>query len=126
MENKEYTLRPLEADDLFAVSGIINAIGVEDAKKCFMNVELSKMIGDSSDEQVAAIGTKVMIDLASLLVQKLPVCKSELYRFLSSLSGVAEEEIAHIKLVPFTKMVMDVFKKEEITDFFQLVFGSLK
>lgn len=125
MENKEYTLRPLEADDLFAVLEIINVIGVEDAKKCFLNVELSKMIGDS-DEQAAAIGTKVMLDLAVLLVQKLPLCKTELYRFLSSLSGEDVENIAHIKLVPFTKMVMDVFKKEEITDFFQLVFGSLK
>lgn len=127
MANPKYTLRPLEADDLFTVMEIINKIGIENAKKCFMSVEISKAITENGDEEnVAAIGMKVMIELASLLVQKLPLCKSEVYRFLSALSGVDEEEISHIKLVPFTKLVMEVFQKEELKDFFQLVFGSLK
>ena len=127
MANTKYTLRPLEADDLFTVMEIINKIGIEDAKKCFMSVEISKAIAENgNDEQVAAVGMKVMFELASLLVQKLPLCKDEVYRFLSALSGVEEEEISHIKLVPFTKLVMDVFQKAELKDFFQLVFGSLK
>lgn len=127
MANKNYTLRPLEADDLFTVMEIINKIGIEDAKKCFVSIEVSKAIAENGDEEhVAAVGMKVMVELASLLVQKLPLCKAEVYKFLSSLSGVDAEEISHIKLVPFTKMVMDVFQKEEIKDFFQLVFGSLK
>ena len=127
MANAKCTLRPLEADDLFTVMEIINKIGLEDAKKCFMSVEISKAIAENGDEeQVAAVGMKVMVELATLLVQKLPLCKAEVYQFLSSLSGVDAEEISHIKLVPFTKMVMDVFQKAEIKDFFQLVFGSLK
>lgn len=126
MESKAYTLRPLEADDLFTFLEIINKIGIEDAKKCFMSVEVSKAIAENSgDETATAVGMKVMVELATLLVQKLPLCKAEVYRFLSSLSGVGEDEIAHIKLVPFTKMVKDVFQKEEIKDFFQLAFGSL-
>lgn len=127
MSNTKYILRPLEADDLFTVMEIINKIGIEDAKKCFMSVEISKAIAEKGDEEnVAAIGMKVMIELAGLLVQKLPLCKNEVYHFLSALSGVEEEEISHIKLVPFTKLVMEVFQKAEIKDFFQLVFGSLK
>lgn len=125
MGNKTYTLRPLEADDLFTVMEIINKIGIEDAKKCFMSAEISKAIAENGDEEnAAAVGMRVMLELAGLLVQKLPLCKAEVYRFLSALSGVDENEISHIKLVPFTKLVMEVFQKEEIKDFFQLVFGS--
>ena len=127
MANEKYTLRPLEADDLFTVMEIINKIGIEDAKKCFMSAEIAKAIAENSnDENVAAVGMKVMLELATLLIQKLPLCKAEVYGFLSALTGADAEEISHIKLVPFTKLVMEVFQKEEIKDFFQLVFGSLK
>ena len=127
MANTKYTLRPLEADDLFTVMEIINKIGVEDAKKCFLSVEISKAIAENGDEEnVAAVGMKVMLELATLLIQKLPLCKSEVYKFLASLTGADADEISHIKLVPFTKLVKEVFQKEEIKDFFQLVFGSLK
>ena len=127
MANLAYVLRPLEADDLFTMMEIINKIGIEDAKKCFMSVEISKVIAEKGDEEnVAAVGMKVMLELATLLVQKLPLCKAEVYRFLSGVSGLEEDEIAHLPLVLFAQMVKEVFQKEENKDFFQLVFGSLK
>ncbi len=127
MANEKYMLRPLEADDLFTVMEIINKIGVEDAKKCFLSVEVSKAIAENSnDDEVSAVGMKVMLELVTLLIQKLPLCKAEVYKFLASLTGKDAEEISHVGLVPFTKMVKEVFQKEEIKDFFQLAFGSLK
>ena len=127
MANTEYTLRPLEAEDLFSVLEIINKIGVEDAKKSFLSINVAEMMKENEgDERVAAVGMKVMLELATLLVQNLPLCKTEVCRFLASLSGMEEEKVIHMQLIPFAKMVMEVFQKDELKDFFQLVFGSLK
>ena len=127
MANTEYTLRPLEADDLFSMLEIINKIGVEDAKKCFLTIDIAETMKEKEgDEKIAAVGMKVMLELATLLVQKLPLCKVEVCRFLASLAQVEEEKVVHMQIVPFTRMLMDVFQKDELKDFFQLVFGSLK
>ena len=52
--------------------------------------------------------------------------KIELYQFLAGLSGMTEKEIAALPLGTFTQMIVDVFKKEEFSDFFQVVSGLLK
>lgn len=127
MANENYVLRPLEADDLFSVMDIIGKVGIDDVKKCFMSVEISKAIAENGNEdKAAAVGMNVMIELATLLIQKLPLCKKEVYSFLASLTGMKAEEVSKMGLVPFAKLVKDVFQKEEFKDFFQLVFGSAK
>ena len=40
--------------------------------------------------------------------------------------GMTEKEIAALPLGTFTQMIVDVFKKEEFSDFFQVVSGLLK
>jgi len=51
---------------------------------------------------------------------------TKLYQFLAGLSGMTEKEIAALPLGTFTQMIVDVFKKEEFSDFFQVVSGLLK
>ena len=129
MDDKAYTLRNLKADDMFSMMRIINKIGLNDVRECFNSVELKQAISSkegANDEVVAAVGMQVMFDVATLLVGKLPECKTELYAFLASLSGMKENEIADLPMTDFFNMIMDVFKLESFKDFFQRVAGSFK
>ena len=86
---------------------------------------------ESSDNAMAdvltkQIGIKVIMKLVGLLLKNLGKIKIELYQFLAGLSGMTEKEIAALPLGTFTQMIVDVFKKEEFSDFFQVVSGLLK
>ena len=102
MVEKNYELRKLCADDIFPMVNIISKIGIENMADCF--------------------DAKEMADI----MNNLGKIKIELYQFLAGLSGMTEKEIAALPLGTFTQMIVDVFKKEEFSDFFQVVSGLLK
>lgn len=126
MEEKTYTLRALKADDLFMGLRIINKIGLSELKKCFDGETVRKAIADAGKEQesdlAAAVGMQIMVDVAALVVGRLPECRTELYQFLASLSGMKEKEIADLPMGTFAGMVMETIQKEEFADFFTQVF----
>lgn len=133
MENKLYTLRDVNADDLFLVLKIINKIGVKEVKNCFSTMEMKDNLqkiasaaGDENNEFVTAVGISVMTNVASLVVERLPECKDEIYQFCSSLSGMKVEEVAAMPMGEFFGMIMDVFKRPGFHDFFQRVVGLFK
>lgn len=126
MENKEYTLRGLKASDLFMMTKIINKIGIKEVKDCFNSPDVKKAITGAETEDVTAVGMQVMLELATLVVSHLPDCENEIYQFLASLSGMKAEEIKELSMTTFFDMILEVFRKEEFTDFFQRVVGLSK
>lgn len=128
-EKKNYTLRNLEADDLFLVVKLVNKIGIRKMKDCFSSPEVKNAIaGAASGEEanLSAIGMSVMLEIVGLVLESLPECKEEIYALLAALSGMEKAEIAKLPGDVFIQMVMDVLGKEEFRDFFQRVFGSSK
>jgi len=125
-----YTLREMNADDLFVVLKIVNKIGVKEFKNCFAAVDVKKAMQDPENgvenELAAAVGLQVIMSIAGVVVERLPDCKTELYQFLASLSGMKEKEIASMPMGDFFSMVMDVFKHPSFNDFFQRVVGLFK
>lgn len=124
---KAYTLREMNADDLFVVLKIVNKIGVKEFKNCFAAVDVKKAMQDPENgvenELAAAVGIQVVMGIAGVVVERLPDCKAEIYQFLASLSGMKEKEIAALPMGVFFDMVMDVVKHPGFTDFFQRVVG---
>ena len=140
MVERNYELRKLCADDIFPMVNIISKIGIENMADCFDAKEMADIMNsvdstldeadgkESSDNAMAdvltkQIGIKVIMKLVGLLLKNLGKIKIELYQFLS---GMTEKEIAALPLGTFTQMIVDVFKKEEFSDFFQVVSGLLK
>lgn len=126
MENKEYTLRSLKAADVFMMTKIINKIGIKEVKDCFNSPDVKKAISDAETEDVTAVGMQVMLELATLVVSHLPDCENEIYQFLASLSGMKVDEIRELPMITFFDMILEVFRKEEFSDFFQHVVGLSK
>lgn len=143
MVERNYKLRALCADDIFPMVNIISKIGIDNMADCFDPKEMADMMNsvvstsdeaeekESSNDAMAdivtkQIGIKVIMKLVGLLLKNLGKIKRELYQFLAGLSGMSEKEIAALPLGTFTQMIVDVFKKEEFSDFFQVVSGLLK
>ena len=122
---KAYELRSLTADDIFPMFQIISKIGIKEFKSCFEAPDVKKAIGvinaggDSKD--LNAVGLVVALDMATILVSNLPKAKDDIYQLLSQLSGMGKKDIASLPMATFTQMIIDVVRKEEFADFFQVV-----
>lgn len=128
---KAYELRRLTADDVFPMFQIISKIGIKEFKKCFESPEVMQMVkgaasGEGQDDVVKSVGMTVAFDLAGIIVSNLASCKNDIYQFLAQLSGMTTKEIAGLPMVTFFEMIIDVVKKDEFKDFFQVVAKLLK
>ena len=129
---KAYELRRLTADDVFPMFQIISKIGIKEFKKCFESSEVMQMVkgaasgNESQDDVVKSVGMTVAFDLAGIIVSNLASCKNDIYQFLAQLSGMTTKEIAGLPMVTFFEMIIDVVKKDEFKDFFQVVAKLLK
>ena len=126
-EEKGYTLRELEGDDAFLMIRILSKIGIDRLKRCMeagsVKTAVRVMTNNNADERakeeaMQSIGIAVILEIASAVLERLPDCKTEIYTLLAQVSGMTYEEIAHMKLIPLTKMIKDFFRKPEFPDFF--------
>ena len=124
---KAYELRKLTADDVFPMFQIISKIGIKEFKKTFESQEVMQMIKDAAsgekdrDEVQTSVGMAVAFDLAGIIMSNLGSCKNDIYQFLAQLSGMTTKDIAGLPMMTFFEMVIDVIKKDEFKDFFQVV-----
>lgn len=125
---KAYELRRLTAEDVFPMFQIISKIGIKEFKACFESPEVMQMVkgAASGDDVTTTVGMKVAFDLAGIIVSNLASCKNDIYQFLAQLSGMTTKEIAGLPMMTFFEMIIDVFKKDEFKDFFQVVAKLLK
>ena len=129
---KAYELRRLTADDVFPMFQIISKIGIKEFKKCFESPEVMQAVKSAAsgekgkDEIQTSVGMAVAFDLAGIVMSNLGNCKADIYQFLAQVSGMTTKEIAALPMVTFFEMVIDVIKKDEFKDFFQVVAKLLK
>ena len=122
---KAYELRGLTADDIFPMFNIISKIGIKEFKACFESQEVKSAIGKvaagNENENLGAIGFAVALDIANILFTNLHKAKEDIYQLLAQLSGKTKKDIASLPMATFMQMIIDVVRKEEFADFFQVV-----
>lgn len=133
-EEKSYVMRELEGDDAFLMISILSKIGIDRLKKCMeaSSVKAAVAIVTNKDADASAkeaamnsVGIALMLEFASTVMERLPDCRTEIYTLLAQVSGQKYEDIAHMKLIPLTKMIKEFFRKPEFSDFFTEVFELL-
>jgi hypothetical protein len=121
----EFNLRKIKSNDIFPMFKILNKVGVNDLKEIFTAEKIGQMtslLSGSADENATTIiGASVILDVVSILLKNLPNCQTEIYDFLSGLSGLSADEIADLDLSEFAELLVAVVKKEEFVDFFKVV-----
>ena len=128
---KAYELRRLTADDVFPMFQIVSKIGIKEFKGCFESPEVMKMIHEAASgkgkvDVKTSVGMIVAFDVAGIVLSNLAKCKNDIYQFLAQLSGQSVKDIAELPMMTFFEMIVDVFKKDEFKDFFQVVVKLLK
>ena len=125
MSETNYTLRNLTADDIFPMFNIISKIGIKEFKGCFEAPDVKNAIGkiaaggESSD--LNAVGLIVALDIAQIVMTNLPKAKDDIYQLLAQVSGMDKKKIAALPMAVFMQMIIDLVRKEDFADFFQVV-----
>lgn len=118
---KTYELRSLTSDDIFPMFQIISKIGIREFKSCFESPDVKAAIAKSEGTDLNSVGLAVMLDIGGTVLANVPKAKDDIYLLLSQLSGLTNQEIGALPMATFAQMVIDVIRKDEFKDFFQVV-----
>ena len=140
---KPYQLRELCAEDMFPMLTIIRKIGIRELKDCFSKETIEGLVEvfmngvktkaeegeETQDNTLVVAGISVLpsvLDVADVLLNNIPKCEHDFYKFLANISNLKVEEIKKLKPADFVGMIVDVIKKEEFKDFFKVVSESFQ
>lgn len=112
----EYTLRKVNATDIFTVTTIISKIGIREFKSCLKGEDTINLIGslfDKEDETkqdndaaLSAVGISVVFDIVGVVLGNLEKCKDDIFNLLSSLSNIPKKDIATLDGEVFMDMLL--------------------
>lgn len=116
-------LRALESNDLFTMIDIINKIGVDQVKKCFEKPEVMKLLKEDNGtgELSNVIGYTIGFEIMSLVMSNITKAKDDIFSFVADLTGEDKEKIVKLPPAQFIKIIQDITRKEEFTDFLSQV-----
>lgn len=107
-----------------ALKNIINMSKAESAKKA--NGKSDKENANSDLDAIIEIGAGIMLNVVGVVIENLPKCENDIYKFLSMVSNLSEKEVKSLSMADFTQMIIDVIKKEDFADFIKVVFTLFK
>ena len=122
---KVYTVRKLEAGDVFLMFKILGKIGINEFAECFGKETVQKMFsGMTSKEGVqdftTSMGIAVTLEMANIILGNLPKCEQEIFQMLSNTSNLTVNQVRKLDFATFMSMVIDFVKKDEFKDFIKV------
>ena len=118
----EYTMRNLQATDIFSVVKILNGIGLKNVKEAIDFEEINKirkgMTEENADVISSQVGLNVVMSLATVIIENLPKVENDLYNFIGSIIDVKAKDVAKMDMGEFMDVLITIIQKEEFKDFF--------
>ena len=126
MSENKFELRELKSQDIFPMMKILGNIGMDELKDIVSGENIKSLItttnANEKNEDVATVlGFNLVLEIAGVVMNNLPKCEKDIYKFLGGLSGMTEKQIADLPMVTFAEMIMAVIDKDEFKDFFKVV-----
>ena len=116
-------LRNLQASDLFGMVRILNGIGLSKIKSAvdFDKIKEARksMTDENADDIASQVGTDIVLSIVELMVENLPDVESDVYKFIGGVANMKPADVAKLDINVFMDLILDIFKKEEFTDFFK-------
>ena len=125
MENK-LEMRKLSGQDTFLMLKIMSKTGAKNGIKEFLNKQGSFGKGDKTEADYQAIGIEVMLDVADTIMSNLDNAKDDINKLLANVCNVKVKDIEALDFLEYNTLILNFFKKEELKDFFKLIFSSFK
>ena len=123
----EYEMRKLQATDIFSVVKILNGIGLNNVKEAINIEEINEIrktmtednSEDNSEKVYSQVGVKVVMSIATVILENLPKVENDLYTFVGSVIGVKPKDVAKMDMGEFMDLLIAIIQKEEFKDFFK-------
>ena len=123
----KYEMRSLQASDIFSVVKILNGIGLNNVKEAINIEEINEIrktmtennSEDNSEKVYSQIGVKVVMSIATVILENLPKVENDLYTFVGSVIGVKAKDVAKMDMGEFMDLLIAIIQKEEFKDFFK-------
>ena len=119
----EYTMRNLQATDIFSVVKILNGIGLKNVKEAIDFEEINKirkgMTEENADVISSQVGLNVVMSVATVIIENLPKVENDLYNFIGSVIDVKAKDVAKMDMGEFMDVLITLIQKEEFKDFFK-------
>ena len=116
-------LRNLQASDLFGMVRILKGIGLSKIKSAvdFDKIKEARksMTDENADDIASQVGTDIVLSIVGLMFENLPDVESDVYKFIGGVANMKPADVAKLDINVFMDLILDIFKKEEFTDFFK-------
>ena len=130
----EYEMRNLQASDIFSVVKILNGIGLNNVKEAINIEEINEIrktmtednSEDNSEKVYSQVGVKVVMSVATVILENLPKVENDLYTFVGSVIGVKAKDVAKMDMGDFMDVLISIIQKEEFKDFFSCASKLIK
>jgi hypothetical protein len=134
MDEKKYTYRALDTDDIFTLAEIVQVIGIKDLKsKILENVEKTQEFNKQLDglkdkskiEKITKMKQEYYMEFAfnfftSIIIKSKPI-KNQIYEFFGSLVGISGDEFRKLKPDESIEIIMGLTEVEGFSGFFNSV-----
>ena len=134
---KKYELRKVNAGDIMPMARIIRKFGISNFKKIIDNDEMKNAFmeyfkGDKTIEEakkfdnnkklldLTLAGIDIGFEVLDIVFERLPECETEVFGFLSSLSGLKINQIKALPMEELLEMIVEVVTAQEFKDFFKV------
>lgn len=134
-------LRELKAKDILPMVKILQKIGLKQIREMLTLDKIKELMTamksedqkqDDPDQQEdqkqeekidgrTILGFNLIMEVVGLILDNLPACESDIYKFIGSVSSLTPEEVADLPLGEFTDIIVRILKDDGFSDFFKAV-----
>ena len=102
-------MRKLELSDVFKLSEIIDAMGIE--------LDLNELLNKSKNKD-GNVQANMGAEVAFMFIKKIHKAEKLVYKFIADLTGDDMQVVKKYSLKQLVKFFQDLFNDEDFTDFF--------
>jgi hypothetical protein len=127
-------LRELKAKDILPMVKILQKIGLKQIREMLTPDKIKELMTamkseDKQDDQKqeekidgrTILGFNLIMEVVGLVLDNLPACESDIYKFIGSVSNLTAEQVADLPLGEFTDVIVRILKDDGFSDFFKAV-----
>jgi hypothetical protein len=132
-------LRELKAKDILPMVKILQKIGLKQIREMLTPDKIKELMtamksepdqdqqedpDQKQEEKIdgrTILGFNLIMEVVGLVLDNLPACESDIYKFIGSVSNLTAEQVADLPLGEFTDVIVRILKDDGFSDFFKAV-----
>ena len=120
----EFTLGKFKSTDVFVMATALSKIGLGKMADGLGRDSILKIIADNKgknkEEVTALTGMQMTLQIAEIILSNLDKCETEIFKLLSSISGLSVDDVKDLDAEIFAELIIEVVQLQQFKDFFKV------